>query len=138
MKASLLQITTNTVRTIPDSISLNRDLNGTTEFSKIYSTNAITETSFVIANDLPSTEEMTTSMLESTTLPIDNFSSNVSKNYDLNSTRNEDKVDRRDERESTTEINDELSTKLEITTVILENEESVRIDYGLYFILFPY
>ncbi|XP_047351406.1 uncharacterized protein LOC124949770 isoform X1 [Vespa velutina] len=132
------EITTNTVRTIPDSISLNRDLNGTTEFSKIYSTSAITETSFVIANDLQSTEEMTTtttsssSMLESTTLPIDNFSSNVSKNYDLNSTRNEDKVDRRDERESsTTEINDELSTKLEITT-ILENEEITtgNIDKG--------
>ncbi|XP_015183016.1 PREDICTED: uncharacterized protein LOC107069867 [Polistes dominula] len=120
------EITTNTVRTIPDSILFNRDLNGTTEFSRTYSTNAITETSFVIANDLPSsTEEMTTSMFESMTVPTPDTFFNVSKNYDLNSTiMEEDKADQKDEKETTTEINDEISTKLDITTVILENDEN--------------
>ncbi|XP_043497464.1 uncharacterized protein LOC122521092 [Polistes fuscatus] len=126
------EITTNTVRTIPDSILFNRNLNGTTEFSKTYSTNAITETSFVIANDLPSTEEMTTSTFESMTVPTPDTFSNVSKNDDLNSTRMKNKDDQKDEEESTMEINDELSTKLEITTAILDNDENTtgNIDKG--------
>ncbi|KAI4488581.1 hypothetical protein M0802_011471 [Mischocyttarus mexicanus] len=124
------EITTNTVRTIPDSILFNKDLNGTTEFSRTYSTNAITETSLIIANDLPSTEEMTTSMLESMTIstPDDTFT-NVSKYNDLNSTQMDDKIDQINDKESTTTeiVNDELSTKLEITTTtILDNDENTQ------------
>ncbi|KAK2579143.1 hypothetical protein KPH14_001313 [Odynerus spinipes] len=116
------EITTTSEDAMFDTTSSNKDFNETTEFSKTYSTNAVTETPIVITNDLLSTEEMTTS--ESTTVPTDTFTS-IPKNDELNTTRKEDKVDRRDENEST-EINDEFSTKVEITTVVLENEETVR------------